>query len=136
MFELHQQLANDTVTVGHFPLCQVLLMMDKRYPWLILVPRQTGLTEIHQLSKADQQQLLEESSAVSKAMMALFSADKMNIAALGNMVPQLHLHHIARFKEDACWPKPVWGIGEAESYSETELALLLTKLRSALETYF
>lgn len=132
MFTLHSQLENDTIVIGDFQLSKVLLMNDARYPWLILVPKRQNLTEIHQLSSADQQQLIAESSFVSEQMMRLFKADKMNVAALGNMVPQLHLHHVARFKDDACWPKPIWGVGEATAYSETELEDILKQIRQAL----
>lgn len=135
MFNLHPQLDKDTILVGQFALSDVLLMNDARYPWLILVPRRDDLREVYQLDDADQQQLLRESSFVAETMANLFKADKMNIAAIGNMVPQLHIHHIARFKDDACWPKPVWGVGQARPYSEDELGIVLDALKSALADY-
>ncbi|SFK72227.1 HIT domain-containing protein [Methylophaga sulfidovorans] len=135
MYELHPQLKQDTVRIGEFELCEVLLMNDMRYPWLILVPKRENKAEIYQLTEQEQQQLLTESSFVSKAMSVLFSADKMNIAALGNMVEQLHIHHIARFKTDATWPKPVWGIGQAEPYSEIAKKAMLSQLTKALGDY-
>ena len=109
-FHLHERLAADTAGVGSFPLCEVLLMNDSHYPWVILVPRRLGIREIHQLAETEQQQLMRESVFVAARMQAHFQADKMNVAALGNMVPQLHIHHIARFATDAAWPRPVWGL--------------------------
>lgn len=108
-FALHPRLAADCFVAGRFDLCLLLLMNDARYPWFILVPQRAGISEIHHLSGALRQQLMSESSAVSEALAAGFAADKINIAALGNIVPQLHVHHIARFKNDAAWPAPVWG---------------------------
>ncbi|MCX4187698.1 HIT domain-containing protein [Methylophaga sp. OBS4] len=118
MFSLHGRLAQDCFTLGQFALSEVLLMNDYRYPWVILVPRRADISEIYQLTVAEQQQLLHESSFVASQMATYFKADKMNIAALGNVVPQLHLHHIARYKTDASWPDPVWGKGQAEPYGE------------------
>lgn len=135
MYELHPQLKQDTIRIGEFELCEVLLMNDMRYPWLILVPKRENKAEIYQLTEQEQQRLSIESSFVSKAMSVLFSTDKMNIAALGNMVEQLHIHHIARFKTDATWPKPVWGIGQAEPYSEMAKNAMLSQLIQALGDY-
>jgi diadenosine tetraphosphate (Ap4A) HIT family hydrolase len=135
MYELHPQLKQDTIRIGEFELCEVLLMNDMRYPWLILVPKRENKAEIYQLTEQDQQRLLIESSFVSKVMSGLFSAAKMNIAALGNMVEQLHIHHIARYKTDATWPKPVWGIGQAEPYSEMAKSAMLSQLTQALGDY-
>lgn len=135
MYELHAQLAKDTIQIGQFELCDVLLMNDDRYPWVILVPRKGNTREIHQLSEAEQQRLLQESSFVSQAMTQLFSAHKMNIAALGNMVEQLHLHHVARFSTDFAWPKPVWGIGDATPYSEVAAKAMLSQLKRVLGDY-
>ncbi|MCR8921156.1 HIT domain-containing protein [Dasania sp. GY-MA-18] len=132
MFELHPQLAKDCVHLGDFPLCQVLLNRDSHYPWLILVPRREDISEIYQLDGSDQQQLLKESSALSASLMEHCNADKMNVAALGNMVPQLHVHHIARFKTDIAWPNPVWGFAPALAYSEQNLALAVSRLRAEL----
>ncbi len=109
MFSLHPKLSEDTITLGDFPLSRLLLMNDSTYPWFILVPRRADLREIHELTEADQQQLLKESSQLARQLVALFKADKLNVAALGNLVPQLHLHHIVRYQDDPCWPAPVWG---------------------------
>lgn len=132
MFQLHPQLEKDTFHVAQLPLCEVLLMNDSQYPWLILVPAVADITEIYQLSEERQQQLMRESSRVSYAMQQLFQADKMNIAALGNMVPQLHLHHIARFTTDKAWPGPIWGVVAAAPYSEKAREERLRQLRKAL----
>jgi diadenosine tetraphosphate (Ap4A) HIT family hydrolase len=134
MFELHPQLANDCITVGYLPLCQVLLAKDSNYPWLILVPQRPAITEVFQLSEQDQLQLAKESALVSQCLFEAFKADKMNVAALGNMVPQLHVHHIVRFKTDAAWPRPVWGAVAANNYSDESLVEQCDVMRSALST--
>ena len=118
MFELHPRLAQDTLVVGDFPLCRLLLMNDVNYPWFILVPRRAGIREIFELEHLDQQQLLVESSQLSQLLNKIFQADKLNIAALGNMVPQLHIHHIVRYQTDLAWPNPVWGLFPAQPYTE------------------
>jgi len=131
-FELDPRLASDTVLVGVTPLNQVLLMRDARYPWLILVPRRSDVTEPFELGETDQSQLWQESMRLGEAMKAHFAADKINIAALGNQVAQLHVHHIARFHTDDAWPGPVWGVGSAVPYSGTALDTLMGELRSLL----
>ena len=132
-FQLDPRLAADTFLVGETPLSQVLLMNDARYPWLILVPRRSDVTEPFQLSEADQAQLWQESMWLGEAMKAHFAADKLNIAALGNQVAQLHVHHIARFHADDAWPGPVWGVGNAVPYSDPALEVLKGELRSLLQ---
>jgi len=132
MFELHTQLAKDCALLGDLPLCRVLLMNDALYPWLILVPQRAEIAEIFQLSGIDQQQLLTESSAVAGALAGHFRADKMNMAALGNVVPQLHLHIIVRYRGDAAWPRPVWGVLPAQPYSAELLSQRLQELESLL----
>ncbi len=119
-FVLHERLAADCVVLGDLPLSRVLLARDGRYPWLILVPRHAGLREIHHLCEADQQQLMRESCALGRLMETVLSPDKLNVAALGNLVPQLHLHHIARFTGDDAWPGPIWGRFEAQHYDNAE----------------
>lgn len=131
-FELDPQLAADTVVLGKFPLSLVLLCRDANYPWCILVPRRKGIREAYHLSAEDRIQLSNESCHLAEVMADLFVPDKMNVAALGNMVPQLHLHHVARFKDDAAWPKPVWGMVDAKAYTEDELEERVSRLRSAL----
>lgn len=128
-FELHPQLAADTFTVGDLPLCRMLLMNDARFPWVILVPRRGNISEFYQLSMQDQRLLWQESALVAEKLMQLTEADKLNLAALGNVVPQLHLHHVARFQEDMAWPKPVWGQGVAVAYDESEKQQMLQNLQ-------
>ena len=131
-FELAPRLAADTFLVGEAPLSQVLLMNDARYPWLILVPRRGDTTEPFELSEVDQAQLWRESMRLGQAMKAHFAADKINIAALGNQVAQLHVHHVARFHTDDAWPGPVWGVGSAVPYSDAARDALIGELRSLL----
>lgn len=133
MTTLHPQLAQDTVELGRFPLCRVLLMRDANYPWIVLVPDRDGVSEIFQLSEADQQQLMRESSFLARSLENEFAGDKLNIAALGNIVPQLHVHHIVRYKTDAAWPAPVWGRVPALAYDESELRALAKKLSDVLQ---
>ncbi len=132
MFELHAQLTRDTVPVGRFPLSLLLLARDANYPWCILVPQREDVFEIHHLSEADQLQLIRESCRLAETMTSIFDADKMNVAALGNQVRQLHLHHVARFKEDPAWPRPIWGAVEAKTYPPKALEERLELLRGAL----
>lgn len=132
MFTLHPRLAADTLHLADLPLCRVLLMNDMHYPWLILVPRRRGIREIYELNAEDQQQLMRESTLVSQRMASCFQAYKMNIAALGNMVPQLHVHHIVRYENDAAWPAPVWGKHPPLSYEPEMLPLMVAKIREAL----
>ncbi|MBT8120087.1 MAG: HIT domain-containing protein [Gammaproteobacteria bacterium] len=126
--KLHPQLEKDCFVIGEFELCTLLLLDDANYPWFILLPNHEGITEIHQLSETEQQQLMTESMFFSRCLEQVFQADKLNIASLGNMVPQLHIHHIARFKTDACWPAPVWGATEPVKYKDDQLAALKTRL--------
>lgn len=134
-FELHQQLAADCLSVGNLPLCQVLLADDALYPWFILVPRRTDITEIHQLELPDRNQLWHESNWFSRQLAAFYQPDKLNIAALGNMVPQLHIHHIARFKTDAAWPGPIWGKYPPQPYTDTEAEQRIRQMRTAVSTF-
>lgn len=116
MFQLHERLKRDTFEVTELKLCLALLMNDSSVPWLILVPKREGVSEIHALPKEDRAQLIEEVSAVSEAIEEIYSPDKINIGALGNIVPQLHIHVIGRSKGDRAWPGPIWGQGEAVPY--------------------
>ena len=137
-FELHSQLANDCFVITDFPLSRVLLCNDSAFPWFILVPKVEGIEDVYQLDWQQQQQLLNESSLLSEVLMQEFDGDKMNVAALGNVVPQLHLHHIVRYKTDVCWPKPIWGQQPLTPYTDSELtalkARLLPKLTAILAT--
>ena len=129
---LDQKLADDSVFVSDWPLSQLRLINDSRFPWLVLVPRVSNVEEIFQLSDEDQQQLLQESSQLAKVLSTSFEADKLNVAALGNVVRQLHVHHIVRYVDDCCYPSPVWGSGETVPYQELELRQRVDELRSAL----
>ncbi|ASK54846.1 HIT domain-containing protein [Vibrio cholerae] len=131
-FELHPQLQKDTDVIGHFPLCVALLHKDSAVPWVILVPQRADLRELHHLPMDEQQQFLVESQLVCQTLETLFSPDKLNLGALGNMVPQLHIHHIARFTHDMAWPGPVWGRTQGVFRTQQEQAALLTQLRDAL----
>jgi diadenosine tetraphosphate (Ap4A) HIT family hydrolase len=127
-FTLHPQLAKDCFELADFPLCKLLLCNDSAYPWFILVPKVNNITDIYQLDWQQQQQLLNESSLLSELIMQVFVGDKMNVAALGNVVEQLHVHHVVRFKNDVSWPKPIWGQQALTPYTEMELAALKDKI--------
>jgi len=131
-FSLHPALKKDCIELGRLDLCRVLLMNDKQFPWLILVPERNDITEIYQLCLDDQQQLIRESSYIAEQLAELYQADKINIAALGNMVPQLHIHHVARYKTDKAWPAPIWGKFDAQAYAEKELETTLKRLKSII----
>ena len=132
MFELHPQLKKDAVIVGQFKLSLVLLHKDANYPWVILVPKRANVREIHHLSEDEQVQLIKESSHLSEVMTSLFAPKTMNIAALGNMVPQLHLHHVARFENDPAWPGAIWGKAPAKDYDEATMQDRLKRLHTSL----
>ena len=132
MFELHPQLVSRTVLLGRFPLSLVLLSRDANYPWCMLVPQRVNTGEIHHLGGEDRLQLMRESCHLSELMAALFSPKKMNVAALGTIIPQLHLHHVARFEDDPAWPGPVWGHAAAKPYEPEALEERVERLRSAL----
>jgi diadenosine tetraphosphate (Ap4A) HIT family hydrolase len=133
MAELHPQLKKDCLLLGQFELCKLLLMQDANYPWFILVPDREGITEIYQLDEQDQQQLMRESSIMARLLVEVFHADKVNIAALGNVVPQLHVHHIARYRNDPAWPAPVWGACAVQGYDDEALQALISKTLRALQ---
>lgn len=132
MFDLHERLAADTIPVVDWPLCRVLLMKDANYPWLILVPRRHGVQEIHELDPVDQLTLIAEICRASHLLQNHSGAFKMNVGALGNMVPQLHIHVIARFQGDAAWPRPVWGAVPALPYDDQALFTLCSDLTQLL----
>ena len=132
MITIHPQLRNDCIHIGHFPLCQLLLSKDANYPWFILVPNRIDKTEIYQLEHDDQIQLMSESSYLAEVLVNNFNADKINIGALGNIVPQLHIHHIARFTTDKAWPKPVWGAFPAVPYENEQAESIKQQIFAAL----
>ncbi len=131
-WQLHPQLADDTTPVIELPLCEVRLMDDANHPWLVLVPRVAGITEIIDLDAAQRLQLSEEIDTSCRALRMLFKPDKLNVAALGNMVPQLHMHVIARYRSDIAWPRPVWGAANARPYAPEELVERISALQAAL----
>jgi diadenosine tetraphosphate (Ap4A) HIT family hydrolase len=130
-FSIHPQLAQDTMPVGDLALARVLLMNDANYPWLILVPRRTGAVEIVDLTDDDQVQLAREIALASRALRAVTPCDKLNVAAIGNVVPQLHVHVVARRRADAAWPKPVWGAAPAIAYAPAAREALIARLHDA-----
>ncbi|WP_086982793.1 HIT family protein [Vibrio aphrogenes] len=132
-FQLHPQLQADTDVIGEFPLCLALLHKEAIGPWVILVPKVAGLQELHHLPMGDQQQFLIESQSVFESLEQLFQPKKLNLGALGNMVPQLHLHHIARFETDVAWPGPVWGNTQGIQRTPQETKTLLQTLAQAFQ---
>jgi diadenosine tetraphosphate (Ap4A) HIT family hydrolase len=132
-WSLHPQLARDTVPVGDLALARVLLTDDANYPWLILVPRLPGLVEIIDLEENGQVQLIAEIAAAARALKAITECEKLNIAALGNQVAQLHVHVIARRRSDAAWPKPVWGAAPPKAYDPKLRNQVIDALRAALQ---
>lgn len=136
VFALDPRLQQDTLPIGDFPLCRLLLSNDSNYPWFILVPRREDISEIFQLGVADQQQLWQETTALAEMLKDSFDADKLNVAALGNVVSQLHVHVIVRKREDAAWPAPVWGKHPAKPYSAEQIATIRERLRLVLTEDF
>ena len=136
MFALDTRLQEDTWLIGDFPLCRLLLSNDSNYPWFILVPRREGITELFQLDDADQQRMWAETTALARVLKALFGADKMNVATLGNVVSQLHMHVIVRYQADVAWPGPVWGKCPARPYTADEVVRLCKQLKPVLGDNF
>ena len=131
-WSLHPQLACDTAPVGDLDLARVLAMNDANYPWVILVPRRAGAVEIIDLDEGDRGRLMGEIAQVSAALAQFTACDKLNVAAIGNVVPQLHVHVVARRTDDAAWPKPVWGVVPARPYLGAELDAFVAALRHFL----
>jgi len=131
-FTLDSRLEADTYLVGELTLSRVLLMDDARFPWVILVPKRTNIREIIDLELRDRAMLYRETESVMEAMKRLFSPTKLNVAALGNMVPQLHMHVIARFEDDQAWPKPVWSVGERVRYAPDAATARVQEISIAL----
>ncbi|OPA85558.1 HIT family protein [Pseudomonas fluorescens] len=136
MFALDQRLQQDTLVLGDFPLCRLLLSNDSNYPWFILVPRINGISEVFQLGVADQQTLWQETTNLAQLLNEGLGADKMNIGALGNVVSQLHVHVIVRKRDDAAWPAPVWGKHPARPYTDEQVAGIRARLRELLPADF
>jgi diadenosine tetraphosphate (Ap4A) HIT family hydrolase len=136
-FALHPDFEPTSIAVGDLPLCHVRLQADARWPWLILVPRRDGISDLDELSPGDRAALMEEQVLAAEAVRAIGQSllkpvAKLNVAALGNVTPQLHVHVIGRRRDDAAWPAPVWGVGTAEPYSENALTLAMTAARDTL----
>lgn len=131
-WQLHPQLAEDTHPVASFALSELRLMDDANHPWLILVPRIADAVELADLTETQQAELMREITRASGMLQRAFKPHKINVAALGNMVPQLHVHVIARFREDIAWPRPVWGMATAQPYPPEELVRRIERLQSAM----
>jgi len=136
VFALDQRLQQDTLVIGDFPLCRLLLSNDSNYPWFILIPRINGISEVFHLDVADQQKLWEETTGLAQLLNDGLGADKMNIGALGNVVSQLHVHVIVRKRDDVAWPAPVWGKHPARPYTQEQVAALRARLRELLPADF
>ncbi|MSO94050.1 MAG: HIT family protein [Rhodospirillales bacterium] len=131
-FSLDPKLAADTIALTRWKLCRVLLMNDSNFPWLVLVPERTGLRDFHDLAPADLGEATAEIVRASRALELAFKPHKLNVAALGNVVRQLHIHVVARFTNDPAWPRPIWGVVPAKPYGEPELAAIAARLKAVL----
>lgn len=136
MFDLDARLQQDTLLLGDFPLSRLLLSNDSRYPWFILVPRREEVSEVFQLGAEDQHALWAETALLAEVLKDAFNADKINIATLGNVVSQLHMHVIVRYRDDDAWPAPVWGRHPAKPYEPDQLAALRDRLKSVMPEQF
>ena len=134
-FILDDRLSRDTFFVGDLPLCKVLLMNVSNFPWIILVPKVAGLTEVFHLNASEKKDYQKETNYLLEAMSKEYGSHKMNIASLGNLVPQLHTHIIARYKNDDAWPNPVWSFQDMKSYSESQFKLEIDKLKKLVDDY-
>lgn len=133
MFRLHPQLEKDTILIGDLKFCRLLLMNNNFYPWLILVPKKSALVEITDLDDDEQINLMREINLVARLMQKIFKPDKLNIAALGNIVPQLHIHIIGRFKNDSTFPRPIWSDIKVENYKPDQALEIITKIKKGLD---
>lgn len=133
-FMVDPSLSADTVCLGDFPLCRALLMNDSHYPWCVLVPRRNDLTELYQLNLEDRNRLIAESCYLGEQMMMHFKGEKFNVAALGNQVAQLHVHHIVRFRNDPAWPQPIWGKLPPQPYLPHQIERLRSELIDRLKS--
>jgi diadenosine tetraphosphate (Ap4A) HIT family hydrolase len=133
LFQLHPRLKQDCIAIGHFNLCQLLMMNDSQYPWFILVPEKADIKEIYQLSKSERHALTEESCYLAENLVTFYKADKMNIAAIGNLVPQLHIHHVVRYQSDKAWPDPVWGKFATVPYTHQHITDTIARVKEQLK---
>jgi len=129
VFEMDSRLQQDSLVLGEFPLCRLLLSKDANYPWFILVPKREGVSELFDMSQEDQAQLWKETTGLAEALKGEFAADKMNVATLGNVVSQMHMHVIVRRHGDAAWPAPVWGRVPAVEYGPGQVDAIRQRLR-------
>ena len=132
MFAVDPRIEKDSILIAEFELCQLRLQNDQRFPWLVLLPKVANLTEVHELTDAQQSLLMAESSKVAKALQQVTSCKKINVANLGNVVAQLHWHVVARFENDEAWPGPIWGVGTAVPWPEQKRADFVDSLLTAL----
>ena len=132
-FELDKRLANSSVLIAQADFIQIRLSKDARYPWVLLVPEINDISEMYELSQEQQYKVLAVSNLVSKALTEVFSPDKLNIAAIGNIVKQLHIHHVARFEYDEAWPAPIWGLGEEKAYAPEIFSERVASICKAIE---
>jgi len=132
-FSLDPRLAEDSIPVVELPLSTVRLSLDANYPWLLLVPRRAGISEITDLDEGDREELMREIALACDALKTTVPCDKLNVAALGNAVPQLHVHAIARRRDDAAWPRPVWGAAPAKAYAQGDAEALAARLAARLK---
>lgn len=132
-FALHPDIIRDTVEVARLPLCRVGLMKDANYPWLVLSPMLAGLRDFHDVPVQHHAVLMAEIGRASRALQLVYQPDKINVAALGNVTPQLHIHVIARRASDPAWNKPVWGVVPAKAYEMAALGETLAKIGAALK---
>lgn len=132
MFDMDSRLQQDSLVLGDFPLCRLLLSKDANYPWFILVPKRAGVSELFDLSQEDQAQLWKETTYLAEALKREFAADKMNVATLGNVVSQMHMHVIVRHQDDPAWPAPVWGKVPAVGYAAGQVDAIRQRLRTLL----
>ncbi|RBP53274.1 HIT domain-containing protein [Arenicella xantha] len=133
MYELHPTLKADTIAIGDLNLCELRLMNNALVPWLILVPKRPNISEAYQLSEDEQIQLCQETSLISELTMQIFQGDKLNTGAIGNIVPQLHIHIVIRYQVDPVWPKPVWGNIEEHPYTHEEIKLVRQTLHTSIQ---
>ncbi|WDY56855.1 HIT family protein [Pseudomonas sp. PSKL.D1] len=136
MFEMDLRLQQDSLVLGEFSLCRLLLSKDANYPWFILVPKREGVSELFDLNQEDQAQLWKETTHLADVLKKAFNADKMNVATLGNVVSQMHMHVIVRHKTDAAWPAPVWGKVPAVEYAPGQVDAIRQRLRAVLSDDF
>ena len=132
-FELNPRLSADSLLIGEFPLTSLLMMNDSQFPWFVLVPRRNNIKEAYQLNQSDQSVLWQESLNLSRVIMKHFKGDKLNVAVIGNIVSQFHLHHVIRYEKDICWPKPIWGQQPMKSIESKDLKICMSELLPKLE---